>query len=192
MELWFWRGATAVAVLGWVSTWWAALEMPPAPYVVEPVVREVAARPVVRVVQRDVPVTAASIAAPASVEAIEARVRAEVVAELEEEERTRRERRHAERFEEMLDRVAAFAEAEDLTITEEEALERAVRAMHERMRALGPLERGGPPDPAHREAMHASFQQMDQDIRAALGDPLADAFHESMRPPGGPPPPPPL
>ena len=54
MELWFWRGATAVAVLGWVSTWWAALEVPPAPYVVEPVVREVAARPVVRVVQRDV------------------------------------------------------------------------------------------------------------------------------------------
>lgn len=196
-ELWFWRGLAVVACVGWGLTW-LAQPVATAPSPVELPARTHEPRPTAGAASAAVapqrparseaaPPVARPGAAPAEdlPEEALAAAREEVRAELA----ARREAHEEERLADFLDRAEGFARDHELRPDQTERLLAAVTAMHERMRALhgDPLADDGPPPEDRRERMRASFEQMDADLRAALGEELAEAFHQSMGPPGPPP-----
>lgn len=200
-ELWFWRVVAVVALFGWGLQYGRGSrdDAPPSPSTtvhVAPADGEAAhaSAPVRR--SRFAPpldpddLPAATTAArpiadgPPIPEEVMERARAQVFAEL----RAQREAHADERLDDALARVGTFAEEHKLTEAQQESMVAAVLAMHERMRALHANDDGppGPPSPEHRDQMRASFQQLDSELRTAIGDDLADAWRETFRgPPGG-------
>lgn len=209
-ELWLWRGVAAVALIGWAVTAWTGSDPPEhvgAPSVAaaptvdgtspERVPTERSERRRVRFAEAEgrdrspslrMPAQAADAAAPVPEDVME-RARDQV----RQEWRERRAARSEERLGEMLDGVGEFAAAHELDADAQGALEDAVIGLHQRMTALHAEDDGehrGPPTEDRRARFRAAFDQLDVDVRAAVGDELADAFHDQMRPPdrrGGPP-----
>ncbi len=199
-ELWFWRVLAVVACVGWGLTWSAQpavstsapVELPARTHEPRPsagaAVTPGGSAPVRPARPAEgaptPPIPRAPLAEGLSEEALVV-ARAEVRTELA----ARREAHEEERLADFLDRAEDFAREHELRPDQTERLVAVVTAMHERMRALhgDPLAEDGPPPEDRRERMRASFEQMDADLRAALGDELAEAFHQSMGPPGPPP-----
>ena len=91
----------------------------------------------------------------------------------------------------MLERLWQFAEEEELGETQTDALEEALLAMSNRMDELRPGDgarlEGPPSDEAQdaaRQERRAVMDSLDAEVQEILGEELADAFHEEMRPPG--------
>lgn len=198
-EVQVWRGVAIIALLGWATTALstfgeAALAPDPPTLVARPATLEPTPVPARALVTSDrVLVSARVDDPPVDLQALREQVRAEVEAELADERAQRHDARERRRLIRMLDDVSEFAVEHELDEDTLGDLEAAVVAMHDRMSALGPPP-GGPPDgprgdgppPEVEDAMRQSFEQLDRSVRDAIGDELAEAFHEWMRP--GPPP----
>lgn len=175
------------AVIGFVAGLLVAggEDSDPLPGVQAPEARPVPRRRVVPVRQRTV---VHSVEVPVERED-RADLRAEILAELEEERRARHREHHAQMLERRLDDVAAFASEWELTDSTTVRLREAVEALHVRMEEVGPPQ--GPPGsgpPGEDDERHAAFVDFRQEVDDVLDDAeLADAFHEWMRPRRGPP-----
>jgi hypothetical protein len=196
-ELWFWRVVAVVACVGWGTSVWRAepAANPSAPAELPVRTREprpsagAAVAPLGMTPQRPLRSEASAPAAVAAQGGLSEEALAVAREEVRSEMAARREAHEEERLADFLDRADAFARDHELRPEQTERLVAAITAMHDRVRALhgDPMADDGPPPEDRRERMHASFEQMDADLRAALGDDLAEAFHQSMGPPGPPP-----
>jgi len=88
---------------------------------------------------------------------------------------------------ERLDDVAEFADEEGLSDRAFDDLSDAVLRFHDRMESLGPPgPPGDRPSEEDRGRMDESFRLLHDDVRDAVGEELAEAFLEWMRPPPPP------
>lgn len=193
--VWRWQALAALALLGWGATaagWYLdGDDRSPAARSTEaltasPLAARGPTRDSTRPRRRRMTETVRQTPAAAAVdtEALEARVREEVVEEIQAERQERRRQRGEERLARGLEAIEGFVAEHGLEEAAQVRLEEALIAMHDRMEALRGDGPPGPRDDAHHEAVRASFDQLDTDVREVVGDELAESFNDWMRPPG--------
>ena len=104
--------------------------------------------------------------------------------EVREEMAQRHDERHERHFEDRLEGLWSFVEANYLSDEQAQALEEAMSTIHEQMGELGP--HGPSATEAEDEEAHtqrdAIFQDFDAELGLIIGEDLVEAFHEETRP----------